>query len=101
MVVKWAKEARKDLLDFRKSTLKTYSNVNKYISMLYNYIDTLKEFPYLGKEIFNIRNVKVRQLIFREHRIIYIIMSDIIFIISIMYTTRNIEKYIQYLKENI
>lgn len=100
MVIKWAKLAKQDLISFYENTSKTKRNTKNYISSLVSYIENLIESPLLGKFLFHVENLEIRQLIFKQHRIIYYIEKDKIYIISIIHTARNIEKYIQYLKEN-
>jgi len=100
MVIKWTKFAKQDLIDFYNTTKKTEHNAKKYIYSIVEYVENLLINPLLGKFLFHIDNIEMRQLVFRHHKIIYTVIKGDIFIISIVHTSRNIEQYMKYLKEN-
>ena len=86
---------------FKNKTLKSDLTLKNYIDFMIIYIENLSVYPFLGKFLFYLDNLEIRQLIFKQHRIIYAIKNNTVFIISIVHTSRNIISYIQYLKNNM
>lgn len=102
MIVELSENAQQDIKDFMKNTLiQTEMNITKYVSGLLDYIEILATLKYLGKVLLYIRNIEIRQLLYQKHRIIYYIETDKIIILSIVHTSRDIDKYIDFLKENM
>lgn len=73
--------------------LKVYGRGNKkhdYIVEMLNYIEDLKNMPRLGKQVLELNyHQELRQLIFREHKIIYQIKENIIYIEAIIHSSIN------------
>ncbi len=67
---------------------------------LISYTLSLSDFPQLGRVIFCIQKIEIRQLIYKKHRILYYI-DDSIHILSVLHTSRDINKFFKYLKENM
>ena len=97
MVVIWQEEAREDLKEYsRKSRMQTTEKIQNYISDLIEYVDLLGNNPCMGKLFYTYRNIDVRQLLFKMHRIIYHIENDEIIIVKIIHTSRDIDNVIKY-----
>lgn len=102
MVIKWTRLARNDLLKFYQNAHPyTEDNVKKYIEELIQYTKILKDFPNLGKNIFYIKDFEIKQLLFKKHRIIYYIQETKIIILTIIHTSRNINRILKTLKKII
>lgn len=102
MVVIWSKPAIRDLKDYvQNSRLVTEERVQKYAESLVDYADSLKQFPYLGKEFITYKTITIRQLLYEMHRIFYYIDNDKIIIIHIAHYARSIENIIKALKKYI
>jgi plasmid stabilization system protein ParE len=67
-----------------------YSKTNKghYIDGLINYLDIISKFPYIGKNVYNIKRNKIRQVIYNKHKIMYMIKNNKIYILRIIYFSR-------------
>ena len=96
MVVIWSKSAKKDLKKYIKnSKIQTKSKLNNYIINLLLYANTLKRLPKLGKVLYIYKNIEIRQLIFKMHKIIYYIVCDKIIIIMVTHTSRDLTNIIK------
>ena len=101
MKIEWSNLSKQDLQDFLHHThIQNDIHLTKYISNLINYVDHLATFHYLGKILFYINNIEIRQLLYRKHRIIYYLEPDRIIILSVIHTHRDINNYIKFLKKN-
>jgi len=102
MILELSENAQQDIVDFIKKTfIQTDAKLTKYISGLFDYIDMLTIFNHLGKTLFYIKNIEIRQLLFRKHRIIYCLEPNRIIILSVIHTHRDIHKSIKFLKNNL
>lgn len=100
MVIIWFKLAQKDLKDYvQNSKLVTEGKAQKYAEKLIDYIDSLEQFPNLGKEFITYRTIIVRQLLYKMHRIFYFIKDDKIVIIHVTHYARSIENVMKSLKK--
>ena len=96
MVVHWSKEAKLDLKNYYTNS-KIYSKgkLDKYITDLVIYVNTLKSFPNLGKISYIHKKIKIRQLIFKMHKIFYYVQGNKVIIIQIAHTSRDLSKVIK------
>lgn len=101
MVIEWTKTAKNDLYDFLYNAhAYTENTVKSYIKSLVDYATTLSSFPYLGKLLFHINSNEIRQLLYKKYRIIYMVDNDKVIILSVVHTSRDMNKFIKYLKKN-
>lgn len=101
MILELSENAQQDIVDFIKKTfIQTDAKLTKYISDLFDYINMLTIFSHLGKPLFYINNIEIRQLLYRKHRIIYYLEPNRIIILSVIHTHRDINNYIKFLKKN-
>lgn len=102
MILELSENAQQDIVDFiNKTFIQTETKLTKYISGLLNYINTLTTFSHLGKTLFYINNIEIRQLLYGKHRIIYYLEPDKIIILSVIHTSRDTHKSIKFLKNNL
>lgn len=99
MTIIWSENA-KDNINSYKQNSKIFK-VEEYIKELIEYTDYLQNSPKMGKLISNKGNVEIRQLVFRMHRIFYVINENTIIITSIVHTKRNMNIIIKYLNKYI
>ncbi len=102
MVVIWSKPAIDDLKNYLEhSKMITEGKVQKYIESLVDYGNSLESNPNLGKEFLTYKNITIRQLLYKMHRIFYYVDNDEIIIIQIKHTLRNIDYVIEIIKNLI
>lgn len=82
-------KAKNDLYGFFfKSKGNTSNNVLKYIGEVVEYIEVIKQSPHIGKIIHTNKQGVFRQLIYRKHKIVYIIINNKILILRIVHSAR-------------
>lgn len=100
MDIVWQKQAKQDVKNFmQNSQIYTETKIKNYINSLIDYTDNLSSSPYLGKSFCILKNIELRQLIFRMHRIFYYIENNTIYILAVVHTTRDVNNVIKYFKD--
>ena len=70
---------------------KSYYHYKKeYILQLLEYIKIIEKMPYIGKRLYKSKFYDIRQLIFRNHKIIYQIQNNKIYIHLIIHNSKNL-----------
>ena len=65
---------------------------DKWRQDLINRVDQLKEFPKSGRDLPELNNLSVREIIFGNYRIIYRIGRDKIFILTVRHTRQTLSE---------
>ena len=97
MVVKWENNAIQDLKEFK--SISQLSNVNNYILDIVNYVNTLSEYPKLGKIYLYIQGKIIRQLIYKEHKIFYYLDDEIIHVLTVIHHRQDTQTKINFVKK--
>lgn len=99
----WTDNAITHITDFIKEARSdTEKTAKKYMSKLVDYVDTLDDMNEIGKNLeYVVSNYKLRQVIYKSHRIIYTIKEDDIVILAVLHTRLDIEKALKKLKRDI
>lgn len=72
------------------------------MNKLVDYVYTLENMNEMGKVFeYVVSNYKLRQLIYKKHRIIYTIKNDDVVILAVLHTKLDIEKALKKLKRDI
>ena len=85
-MVIWSNFAKPNLKFFKQFTKMNDQNTSNYINSLIKYVNNLDTHHYLRKVLINFNNKEIRQIIFKSHRILYIINKNNIYIISVIHT---------------
>lgn len=83
------KKARNDLLDFYNHSKFTTKNLILYINEIIDYSQSIQYFPEIGKVVDYIKQYKLRQLIYKKHKILYINFNSKIYILRYIHSSRN------------
>lgn len=83
----------------QNSKIITEDKISAYINDLVDYANSLENNPKLGKVLYIYKNIKIRQLLYKMHRIFYYIENDEIIIIQVVHTSRNVDNTIKYFKD--
>ena len=98
MVVNWSKTAINDLKEYElNSKIITDTKLQKYIKSLINYGNSLSFTARLGKLLLKNNHYEFRQLIYKMHKIFYVINHNEIRILSVIHTRHDISNIISYL----
>lgn len=61
------------------------------IKLIYSSVQRLISYPEIGMTIYNSEKYKVRRILVKNYRVIYVFHSDIIFILSVQHQSRESE----------
>ncbi len=84
----WTKPAQKDVMEFINTAKPgTNSTIKLYFFKLSKYIEILNTMPYLGKklDLFSL-DLNIHQIIYKSHKIIYLIIDSDIYILSVLHS---------------
>ena len=98
MVVIWSNFAKQNLKNFIATTLMSKENSTKYVKRLVEYVGYLDEQSFLGKVLTKYNDKTIYQLIYKQHRIIYSIDNNKIYIISVLHSAQSPEKTLTSIK---
>ena len=98
-MVIWSNFAKQNLKFFKQFTKMNDQNTANYINSLIKYVNNLESQHYLGKVLYNFDNKEIRQIIFKSHKILYIIHKNNIYIISVIHTLQNSNIYIKFIEK--
>lgn len=91
-ITEFIKEARTD----------TEKSAKAYMNKLVDYVDKLDNMNKMGKELeYVVSNYKLRQLIYKSHRVIYTIKENDVVILAVLHTRLNIENALKKLKRDV
>ncbi len=99
MELKWTKFALDNLHSYQNTSKKGPINLRKYYQSFQNCINGLTVNPKLGKVYSNIDEYIIRQLIFKEHRILYLIDEDTIILLALVHTSYPLNEALNYIEK--
>ena len=80
----------------------TEETAKTYMQKLVDYVDIIEIMPEIGKNInFLISDYEVRQIIYKKHRIFYVIKEENAVILAIIHTRLDIGKALKKLKRDM
>jgi addiction module RelE/StbE family toxin len=89
VVIRWSIRALDDLESISDYIEKdSPEKANKFVKAIFEKIEQLKQFPYIGRKFPNKEGDKLREIIFKNYRIVYEIKAEIIEILVIMHGSR-------------
>ena len=99
-MVIWTNNAISHITEFINEAREDTNKVAKsYINKLVDYVDVLETMPEVGKKLeYIISDYSVRQIIYKNHRIIYNIKGNDAVILAVLHTKLDINKALTKLK---
>lgn len=99
----WTDNAISHITEFIKEARTGTEEIAKeYMNKLVDYVDTLDNMNKIGKNLeYVISNYKLRQLIYKSHRIIYTIQEDDVVILAVLHTRLDVGNALKKLKRDI
>lgn len=81
-----------DIKEYIGHDSKYYANI--FINNLFNKIDNILTFPKAGRVVPEYKNQDIREIIYHNYRIIYLIneSADIIYILTVIHGSRDLNK---------
>lgn len=99
MVIIWSNFAKNNLRDYLRNSHRQKNNVSNYIKSLVNYVQNLIYFNSLGKVLYYYHSIEIRQLLYKQHRILYYISNQEIHILAILHTSQNLKTTLKFIKK--
>ena len=91
MRIRWSWGARADLRDLRDHVAKdSPHHARRFVSTLIAFVETLIAHPHIGRRPPETDRNDVRELIFRDYRIIYLLRADHLYIVSVIHGSRDL-----------
>lgn len=93
----WTDKAVENITDFiNGARVNTKDNARRYMNKLVEQVENLEKMPELGKNVENIyKELKLKQLIYKKHRIIYKIENYDVIIIAVLHTRLDLKRYFE------
>lgn len=90
MRISWSARARRDIRNLRVYIAKDSPYyARRFVDQLVTSVDRLSEHPYSGRTVPEIEREDVREILFQHYRIIYLIGSDVIHILTVLHGRRD------------
>ena len=93
MILEWAEPAEADLgkiYDFIARDAPYYAE--RFLDRLIAAVETLADYPRIGRQVPEAEREDVRELIFHSYRVIYLIKPDRITIVAIVHGSRDLSR---------
>ena len=90
MIIEWTDPALDDMDNIREYISKDSTFYAKqFIERIFSYVENLSAQPKLGRIVPEEDRNDIRELIYRDYRIIYLLTSDCIKVLSVIHGTRD------------
>lgn len=100
MVLTWNDNVKHDLQAYiLHSRRNSKEKIYVYVNSLVDYVENLIQFPTLGKKLFIIKDLEIRQLIYKKHKIIYYQKFNKICILSVIYASKDFNSIFKEIKK--
>ena len=94
MRIRWSRRARHDLREIRESISKDApSDAKQFAEKIIIATERLIDHPKLGRKVPEAEQDQIRDLIFRNYRIIYLIRSDHVYIVTVIHGNRDLTQW--------
>lgn len=93
MKVEWAEPAELDLGDiyaYIARDVPVYAE--QFVDRIVETVDLLHEQPFMGREVPEAERGDVRELIFQNYRIIYLVKTDYLYIVAVIHGSRDLTR---------
>ena len=84
--IEWTAQSKNDLLKIKEYIASdSLFQAKRTIHLIYNSVQRLKSHPEIGKAIYTSDKYKVRRILVKNYRVIYVFDSEVIFILSVQH----------------
>jgi addiction module RelE/StbE family toxin len=89
--IKWTSNALEEVDDIALYISKDSPNyAHIFVNQIYEMVSHLKQFPKFGRKVPEYSNPNLREILYKNYRIIYLIKEDHLEIISVVHGTRKL-----------
>ncbi|GAA3909856.1 type II toxin-antitoxin system RelE/ParE family toxin [Litoribacillus peritrichatus] len=93
MIIEWSEPAELDLGDIYAHIARDVpSYAEQFIDRIIDAVSLLTDQPLMGREVPEAERKDVRELIFQNYRILYLIKADHLYIIAVIHGSRDLAK---------
>lgn len=93
MNIDWAEPAELDLGDIYAYIARDVPiYADQFVDRIIETVDLLYEQPLMGRKVPEAERDDVRELIFQNYRIIYLVKSDYLYIVAVMHGSRDLTR---------
>ena len=91
MRIRWSRRAKLDLSDIREFIAKDApSDAKRFVEKIITAPEKLIDHPKLGRKVPEAEQEHIRELIFQNYRIIYLIRPDHLYIVTVIHGNRDL-----------
>ena len=95
MKIEWAARARTDIRELRQYIAQDSPHyARRFIEKIFQAVEKLPEHPHLGRQVREAAREDVRELIFQNYRIIYVIKPSSIYVVSVIHGSRDLTRQV-------
>ncbi|HCS64000.1 MAG TPA: type II toxin-antitoxin system RelE/ParE family toxin [Cellvibrio sp.] len=93
MKIEWAEPAELDLGDIYAYIARDVPiYAEQFVDRIVETVDLLREQPLMGREVPEAERGDVRELIFHNYRIMYLVRTDLLYIVAIIHGSRDLTR---------
>ena len=87
--IKWSNDALLDLDAISEYiSQKSPENAKKFIQEIFKKVENLSTFPFMGRTVPDQSNEKIREILYKNYRIIYEIKDDFVEVLIVIHGSR-------------
>jgi toxin ParE1/3/4 len=91
MAVEWSTRARTDIRELHAYIAKdSLLYARRFVEKVFKAVETLTDHPHIGRKLPEADREDIREIIFRNYRIIYRISPERVYIVTIVHGSRNL-----------
>ena len=94
MQIRWGRAARRDIRGLKEYIARDSPfYARQFCERLVDAVDQLAAHPRMGREVPEAEGTpeEVRELLFRDYRILYLVEADVVHVLAIVHGARNLE----------
>jgi addiction module RelE/StbE family toxin len=89
--IEWTEQSKNDLLKIKEYIASdSLFQAERTIQLIYTSVQRLMSYPEIGKVIYTSDKYKVRRILIKNYRVIYVFDADSIFILSVQHQARQL-----------
>ena len=93
MKVEWSQPAREDLIQIRAYIAADAPRyARQFVERIIGSVRKLREFPLIGRTVPEAERADVRELIYQNYRIVYLVESERVFVLGVIHGSRDMTR---------
>lgn len=93
MKIEWAEPAELDLGDIYTYIARDVPiYAEQFVERIIETVDLLREQPLMGREVPEAERADVREMIFQNYRIMYLVRTDLLYVVAVIHGSRDLTR---------